>query len=515
MFGGMNPAKPKTFFCSKDTPYKMRNEAVTKAKAFEGLEPQNLWHHFRALSRIPRCSRQEERVRDYVLEVAKRAGMSHRADRVGNVVVKAPARPGREDRPRVVLQAHLDMVCEKNKETVHDFSTEGIRLKREGDWILADGTTLGADNGIGVAACLAVLESRSIKRGPIECLFSVDEETGLTGAMGLESDMLEGRMLINTDSEEDGVLYIGCAGGKVTELFLPLETEPVSDGGALRLHLGGLQGGHSGIEINQGRANAIRLLARFLWQETRKNGLRVAWLEGGSKHNAIPRECEALVCLAHDRVRALESAAADFRKALMDEYGHIEPSAFFSIEEEGFIEPKNVFTPAFEKRLLNLLFGMPNGVIAMSRAVPGLVQTSTTLAVVQTQGAQVRIATSQRGSVPSQLTEIADMVCAVGQQAGAEIRQGGGYSGWQPNPKSPLLQTARSVFTSLYGHDPQVKAIHAGLECGIIGDKFAGMDMISFGPTITGAHSPSERVQISTVKRFWDFLVALLENLAV
>jgi dipeptidase D len=483
--------------------------------SIQGLEPQLLWHHFYEISQIPRCSGYEKQVRDYVLEIAKRKGLDYRMDTAGNLVVKGRASTGCENNPIVVLQGHLDMVCEKDKDSRHDFSKEAIRLKREDDWIGADGTTLGADNGIGVAASLAVLESENIKHGPLEFLFTVDEESGLTGAMDLANDMLDGRLLVNMDTEEDGALYIGCAGGKDTELFLESETQGVPSGfAAARLRVGGLRGGHSGIDIHEGRGNAIKLLVRFLWRQARQRGISVVSIDGGSKHNAIPRDCEAIVFLPQEKLVDLKHAATEYGRVLRSEYEVTDPAVTLSLDESGFRKPSRIFSPAFQHRILNSLNALPNGVISMSQAVPGLVQTSTNLGIVHTGDSQIRFVTSQRSSVPSELERICDMVCAVGEQAGSEIQQGNGYPAWKPNPNSPLLNTAKFVYESLFGNTPEVKAVHAGLECGVIGDKFPGMDMISFGPTILGAHSPSERVQISTVKKFWDFLVFLLERLA-
>ena len=481
----------------------------------QGLEPQRLWEHFYAIAQIPRCSKHEERVREYVISVAKRNGAEYKVDGVGNIVVRKPATPEKENKPIVVLQSHLDMVCEKNKNVVHDFSRDPIELKREDDWIMAQGTTLGADNGIGAAAALAILESPDISHGPLELLFTVDEETGLTGATGLGSDMLQGRILLNLDSEEDGAIYIGCAGGRDTEFFLKLQTEAVPAGYmAVMIVLGGLQGGHSGLNIHEGRGNAIKLLARFLWKVVPELSMRLAAIEGGNKHNAIPREADAIAFLPSDQVERLVSLANTYQNIFRNEYQLIDNQVRLTVRTDGFQLPGQVFTKDFQFRLLNMLYALPHGVISMSLAVPGLVETSTNLAVIKTEANEIRILTSQRSSVESRLDEICEMVTAVGKLARAEIRQGEGYPAWQPNPDSHTLKLAKQVYQELYGKEPEVKAVHAGLETGIIGNKFPGMDMISFGPTILGAHSPDERVQISTVKKFWDFMVALLEKLA-
>ncbi len=484
-------------------------------EAIQGLEPTLLWEHFYQISQIPRCSRHEEKVREYVIDVARRNNFEYKIDAAGNVVIKKPATPGLEDKPVVVLQGHLDMVCEKNKETEHDFSSDPIKLKREGEWLRAEGTTLGSDNGIGVAAALAVLESNAIKHGPIECLFTIDEETGLTGATELATDMLEGRILLNMDSEEDGAIYIGCAGGKDTELLLKLETEPVPKGfEAVEIKLTGLTGGHSGLNIHEGRGNAIKLLNRFLWKTLPQVGGRLANFEGGSKHNAIPREASAIVFLPVENKKNLHQLAAEYENIFKNELKSIDPNVKLTVSESGFNAPEKMFTSQLHNKLLNLLYTIPHGVISMSHDIPGLVETSTNLAVVGVKDNNISILTSQRSSVASALVDIADMVQACGFQADAEVHSGGGYPAWQPNPNSPLLKQAKTVMKELFGKEPEVKAIHAGLECGIIGDKFPGMDMISFGPTIEGAHSPDERVNIYTVEKFWKFLEAMLEKLA-
>ncbi len=483
--------------------------------AIQGLEPPLLWDHFYRVSRIPRCSGNEQGARNYILEVAERNRLEHKVDRAGNVVIKKPATPGYEKRPVVVLQGHMDMVCEKHSSAQHDFSRDPIALRRQGDWLTADGTTLGSDNGIGVAAALAVLEDKNLEHGPIEALFTVSEETGLTGAREMASDMLHGRILVNMDSEEDGTLFIGCAGGRDTELFLELETEAPPPGyRAIQVRVGGLRGGHSGLNIHEGRGNAIKLLARFLWKQAPQLDLRQASINGGSKHNAIPRDCEALTYAPSQNLKRLKDAAAACGRDYRNEYSLIDPEVFLSFEEGGFSPPGRVLTVALQNRLLNLLYSMPHGVISMSQAVPGLVETSTNLAVVRTGDSRISLLISQRSSSHTRLTDISDMVSAVGRQAGAEVRQGSGYPPWTPSLDSPTLKGAQSIYRDLFGHEPEVKAIHAGLECAIIGDKFPGMDMISFGPTISGAHSPDERVQISTVRKFWDFLAAMLGGLA-
>jgi dipeptidase D len=484
-------------------------------EAIKGLEPHSLWEHFYEIAQIPRCSKSEEKIREYIIKVAKRNGLKYKLDAIGNVVVKKPGSKGLVKKPGMVFQGHLDMVCEKNKDTQHDFSKDPIRLKREGDWIKADGTTLGSDNGIGVAAALALMEDKKLTHGPLEFLFTIDEETGLTGAMQISKDMLDGRMLLNLDSEEDGAVYIGCAGGKDAEIFLKIDSEKIPQGfKAVQVRLGGLLGGHSGLNIHEGRGNAIKLLNRFLWRALPQVSGRLASIEGGNKHNAIPREAEAVVFLPADKIAELKKMAKEYDAIYKDEYKLVDPKVELAIAESGFTAPAKMFSSQLHNRLLNLLHTIPHGVIAMSHAIPGLVETSTNLAVITRKNEQLAILTSQRSSVGSELQEIHDMVLACGYQAGAEARSGGGYPAWNPNPESPLLRRAKKVHKKLFKKEPEVKAIHAGLECGIIGDKFLGMDMLSFGPTIMGAHSPDERVQISTVEKFWKFVQAMVKDVA-
>ena len=484
-------------------------------EAIKGLHPQAMWDHFYEISQIPRCSKEEEKVREHVLKIAKKNGLETKMDAVGNVVVKKPATPGLEKKPTIVFQGHLDMVFEKNKGTEHDFSKDPIKLLRDGDWIKADGTTLGSDNGIGVATALAVMEDKNMKHGPMEFLFTIDEETGLTGATEIADDMLDGRILLNMDSEEDGALYIGCAGGQDAELYLKTDGEKIPNGfKPVMVKITGLTGGHSGLNIHEGRGNALKLLTRFLWKALPQVSGRLASFEGGSKHNAIPREADAIIFLPSDKISNLKQIAKDYDAIYKNEYKAVDPKVTLVLEEKGFEVPTEMFSSQLHNRLLNLLYVIPHGVMGMSHAIPGLVETSTNMAVVSLKNNKISILTSQRSSVGSALTGLHDMIRACGFQAGAEVHSGGGYPAWQPNPDSALLKRAKKVYKNLFGKEPEVKAIHAGLECGIIGDKFPGMDMISFGPTIVGAHSPDEKVQISTVEKFWKFVESLIKDVA-
>lgn len=479
--------------------------------AIEGLTPALLWKYFAEISRIPRCSKHEEKIRKYVLDVAKRLNLPARTDAVGNVVVKKPASPGKERVKRICLQGHMDMVCEKNKDKKHDFSKDPLTLVREGNMLTADGTTLGADNGIAVATNLAIMEDKSLVHGPLEFLFTIDEETGLTGAAGLPADFLESRTMINLDSEEEGALYVGCSGGRDTKGTWKVAFEPAGKGAIeARLAVTGLKGGHSGLEIDKGRGNAVKILARALLA-LEKLGARVESIEGGNKHNAIPREAEARVFVpakAWDDAAAVVAAFADAARA---EVATVDPALTVTLDR---LDSKKgrVMKKAQQSKLLRAISALPHGVIKMSADIPGLVETSTNVAVIATERGTVRMVTSQRSSVASEIDEIAHTVKSIFELAGATVEQGDGYPGWKPNMASPILKLAQRTYQELYGKEPEVKAIHAGLECGIIGERVGGMDMLSFGPTMEGVHSPDERLHIDTVDRFWKFVLGILKN---
>lgn len=476
------------------------------------LEPSSLWTHFDRILEIPRGSKREDRARAYVIEVAERAGFEHRTDGTGNVVVRKPASEGRQGSPVTILQAHLDMVQEKNSGTDFDFSRDAIRPVRDGDYLRADGTTLGADNGIGVAAMLAVLEADSLSHGPLELLFTIDEETGLTGASGLAADLLEGRRLLNLDSEEEGVLTIGCAGGADTYIDIPLARAPVegSDGIAIRVH--GLKGGHSGVDIHLQRANAIKVLVRALAAASEAGAFRISSMAGGNAHNAIPREATATIVAAHGSAESVAGALEEELRATAAEFGAADPGLAWSIDR---VEaPSDAWTEPAARRALSLLVALPHGVLRMSDDIEGLVESSTNLAVVAEEDARLRILMSSRSSVMTALAAIRRRLRAFAAIAGAEANEKDGYPGWKPDVSSELLAVMREVYAGVTGKEPEVGAVHAGLECGIIGEKYPGMDMISFGPQIEFPHSPDERVRIPTVEPFWEVLVAALDRLA-
>jgi dipeptidase D len=482
------------------------------SNAIAGLEPALVWKYFAEIARIPRCSKHEERMTRYVLDTAKRLGLEATADAVGNVVVRKPASPGREKVPRVCLQGHLDMVCEKNRDTVHDFAKDPIELVRTGDGLMANGTTLGADNGIAVATNLAIMEDRSLVHGPLEFLFTVDEETGLTGAQSLQRDFLQSRILLNLDSEEEGELYVGCSGGRDTTGHWPLALDPAPAAATAGvLAVTGLKGGHSGMEIHQGRGNAIKTLGRAL-RLLDALGARMVNIQGGSKRNAIPREAEATVWVPAKRWDDALAAVAEFDATVRAELGTVDPGVKVALTALKGARRGKVLKKALQRRLLQGISGLPHGVIKMSADIPGLVETSTNVAVIETGKKTISLATSQRSSVASEINEICDTVRAIMELSGAEVAQGDGYPGWKPNLDSPILKLAKRTYKDLYGREPAVKAIHAGLECGIIGERQPGMDMLSFGPTMTGVHSPDEKLYVETVPKFWAFLLAILKN---
>jgi len=476
------------------------------------FEPKHLWKHFDALRKIPRCSGNEKAAGDYVIEQAKRLGYEYERDEVGNIVVRKPASPGKENADGVVLQSHLDMVCEKNSDVVFDFTKDAIQLRREGDWLYAQGTTLGADNGIGVAACLAVMEDNNLVHGPVELLFTIDEETGLTGASRLRPDFVKGRKLLNLDSEEEGVFFIGCAGGADTSFMIPVKKEAAS-GKTVTVRVSGLKGGHSGIDIDKNRGNAIKFLGRMLWNAVQKLPVRLVNIHGGNKRNAIPREIEAELTVPEDKIAEFKAILDSVFAELKAEYGSVEKEMTFEVKEAE-TPAKEAWDEASTRKVLDVIFALPNGVLKMSADIPDLVETSMNLATIHSKDGEVELGISSRSSINAALEATRQQLRAMAELVGANVDQPPGYPGWTPNLQSPILATVKTTYREIKGSDPEVKAIHAGLECGIIGEKYPGMDMISLGPQIEHPHSPDERVNIPSVKRFWDLLVATLKKLA-
>jgi len=478
------------------------------------LEPRHVWNYFERLSAIPRPSGHEAAAAAWVVAIAREHGLSYSQDAVGNTVVRVPATKGHEDAPVTVLQGHLDMVTEKNSGTEHDFATDPIRLHLDGDIVKATGTTLGADNGIGVSMALALLDEPGVVHGPLELLFTIDEERGLTGAKGLAPDFLTGRRLLNLDTEEDGAIYVGCAGGIDTTFTLPI----TRDGSAparsrVALTVAGLRGGHSGCDIHEGRGNANRLLERTLGEVANAGvAFAVVAVEGGSKRNAIPREAHAVIDLAASDLADLRSAVARFEQIAKAELAGIDDRVTLSIGDSD--DTRAPLDMPSAMRVSGLLAAVPHGAIAFSRAIPGLVETSTNFAVIATGDDALTVWTSQRSSVGSQLAWAARWVAAIGHSAGAEIAHSDGYPGWKPNLDSALLKTALAVYARENGVAPEPKAIHAGLECGLIGARYPGMDMVSIGPEVRNAHSPDEEVHVSSVARTWGLLKKVLAEMA-
>ncbi len=478
------------------------------------LKPELVWYHFEEICKYPRPSKKEEKIAEYVVSVGKRLGLQTEKDKFGNIVIRKPATPGKENLKTVVLQGHIDMVCEKNRDVEHDFDKDPIYPYIDGDWVKAKGTTLGADNGIGVACALAVLESKDIEHGPLECLFTLDEETGLTGASSLKKNWLKADILINMDSEDLGTLFIGCSGGKNTAATFKAKLEKAPRNySAYELKVAGLKGGHSGLEIHVGRGNAVKILNRAIWSYSQENNIRLAEINGGNKHNAIPREAFAVVLVPKNDEKKFKKFVAKYDETVKAEYVSVEPDLVVSMEKHS--APEKVIDEKTQKHLLNALYAIPHGVIKMSNDIPGLVETSTNLAVVETKGKNVNIVTSQRSPVYSENVDITNMVSSVLKLAGAEISYGDGYPGWAPDIHSDILKVFKSTFTKMYGKEPEVTAIHAGLECGIIKEKYPDMDMISFGPTMRDVHSPAEKLQISTVPEFFNQLKTVLKNIPV
>ena len=475
------------------------------------LQPESLWKHFGNLAAIPRPSNKEAAARDYARSVASLYHLESIQDHSGNLIVRKSAYPGRESAPTTLLQAHLDMVCEKNEGTAHNFDSDPIQLVRDGDWLKADGTTLGADNGIGVAAALAVMEATDLAHGPLEFAFTIDEERGLTGASEFEPGLLKSKYYLNLDNEEIDTLCIGCAGGLNTTLNRQLTLVPPSAGAAFRIKISGLHGGHSGVDIHLGRGNALRILGSVLLDLLDRLPLQLASLNGGSAHNAIPREAAAVVVLPASRANDLQSLLASAEASHKAELGAFDPDLQITVTKTDL--PAHVFDAADAKNTAALLVSVPNGVLSMSPDVPGLVQTSTNIAIVTTQGDLLTIATSQRSAIASSKDVAARRVATVARLAGFEVEHDSSYPGWKPEPDSELVHKMQAVHQKLFGHPAQLIAMHAGLECGVIGEKYPGLQMISFGPTIRHPHSPNERVQISTVQSFWNYLTLVLESL--
>lgn len=480
--------------------------------SIQNLEPRHLWNHFDRIRSIPRPSRHEEKIREHLLAWAKDRGFATRVDKAGNLVVSVPATRGCEKAPVLVLQAHMDMVCEKNADVSFDFSRDAIQLQRDGDWLKARGTTLGADNGIGLAAALAVADDPAVVHGPLELLVTMDEETGLTGAAELDPSLVGGRRMLNLDTEELYAIYIGCSGGGNSTFTLPVQREAMAGGAqVVEIAVTGLKGGHSGMEIQLQRGNAIRLLARIL--RAAGSEIRIAKIDGGNAHNAIPREARATCTVSAAGADALRGIVESTARAIKGELAVSDAGVSVVLTSAGE-KPARVMTWESTRRAVGLLCALPHGVDAMSLEVPGLVETSSNLAAVHTGEDAMNVLISVRSSIRSELLALRDRAQSIAELAGATVEHNEPYPGWKPNLKSEVLGSARRVHVAELQREPELKAVHAGLECGVIGEKYPGMDMISIGPWIESPHSPDERVNIPSVATFWKFLSALVADLA-
>ena len=478
------------------------------------LEPRTLWQHFYSLTQIPRPSGKKEQIGDFLENYGKSLGLETLRDAIGNVLVRKPATPGMENRKGVVLQAHMDMVPQKNSGVAHNFETDPIEAYIDGEWVTAKDTTLGADNGIGVAAAMAILESKDIPHPAIEMFITVDEETGMHGAFGLQAGFLKGDILINMDSEDEGELYVGCAGGVDANAEYKYNEVAVPDGDvALKISLTGLKGGHSGVDIHLQRANANKLMFRFLKEAVSDYEARLASVDGGSLRNAIPREAFAVITVPRDGMDDIMDLITSYEQLFIEEYQGVEDNIIFKAEKS--VLPTGLIPEEIQDDLINAVTACPNGVFRVIPELPSVVETSNNLAIVKSDGKKIECKCLIRSSVESRKQELASMVVSTFSLAGAKIELTGAYPGWKPNLKSPILKEMTKVYEDKYGKTPKIMIIHAGLECGILGMNYPNMDMISFGPTIRYPHSPDEKVNIETVQKFWDYLLASLANIPI
>jgi dipeptidase D len=478
------------------------------------LEPKTLWNYFHDITQIPHPSKKEEKIVEYVMEFGKKHNLETIKDKVGNVIIRKPATKGFENRQGVIFQTHLDMVPQKNNDKKHDFEKDPIKTIIDGEWVRADGTTLGSDNGIGVAAALAVLASVNIAHGPIEALFTVDEETGMTGVFGLKKGVLKGDILLNLDSEDENEICVGCAGGIDVSAKKDYAEEKTPKGFiAYKVIASGLKGGHSGVDIALGRANSNKIMFRFLMQSESDFGVRLAEAFGGNLRNAIPRESYSVVLVPEIREKEFEKFVKGYEKMYKAEFAETEPDLKFKAEKVEL--PEKVMNKDDQYRIIRALFACPNGVQRMSQAMKGLVETSNNMAIVKCADGKFECHNLTRSSVDTAKEATAWKIAAVFHLIDAEVTLTGGYPGWNPNMQSAILKVITIVFKKMFDKDPDVKAIHAGLECAIIGGSYPNLDMISFGPTIKFPHSPDEKVNISSVQKFWDFIIELLKQIPV
>jgi dipeptidase D len=476
------------------------------------LEPTIVWKNFAAICDIPRPSKKEEKIREFIKSYGEGLGLETVVDDIGNVLIRKPATPGMENRKGIVLQGHLDMVPQKNNDKEHNFETDPIEAYIDGEWVTANGTTLGADNGIGLAAAMAVLESTDLEHGPIEALFTTDEETGMTGAFGMKNDLLKGDILLNLDSEDEGEIFIGCAGGIDTNVQFQFDKEKVpSDMKAFVINVTGLRGGHSGCDIHLGRGNANKILNRILWTGTLQHGLRIHQVDGGSLRNALPREAFSTVVLPQSSVAEFKTSFDRICGEVKNELAMTEPTLHVELKETD--APEFVMDEKTQHNFVRAIYGCQNGVYNMIPDMPDVVETSNNLAMIKFEDNTIHIGTLQRSSIDSAKEDLAATIRSVFELADADqVNHEGAYPGWKPNLNSPILKTCKEQYKQCFGTDAAIKVIHAGLECGLIGDVYPDMDLISFGPTIRHPHSPDEKLNIPTTLKFWKFLVAVLKH---
>ncbi len=475
------------------------------------LEPTAMWNHFADLNAVPRPSKKEEKVIQFIKQFGEKLGLPTTVDEAGNVIIKKPATKGMEDRVTVVLQSHLDMVHQKNASTQFDFNTQGIEMRVDGDWVKANGTTLGADNGIGVASIMALLESKDIPHPALEALFTIDEETGMTGALSLKGGLLEAKIMLNLDTEDDHELTIGCAGGVDVTATGSYETTPSSPGTALKITVKGLTGGHSGMDIHKGRGNANKLMNRILINLQKSFELEIASLDGGSLRNAIPRESACELVIASGKEEQVKEKVVELAAIIKAEYQTTDPNLTITIEAA--TKPEQVWDKAFQDIFLRAVYACPNGIYRMSPDIAGLVQTSNNIARVLVKDGSYQVQCLTRSSVDSEKTDLQDAIIATFELIGANVTTAGSYPGWTPKPSAAIVKLMSDLYEERYHEKASVSACHAGLECGILGTNYPEMQMISFGPNITGAHSPDEKVQISSVQKYWGFLLETLKRI--
>lgn len=479
------------------------------AITIKDLEPRAVWKHFEALTQVPRPSGHLQKVQQFLLDFGKSINVETWQDEAGNIIMRKPATPGLEARKGIILQAHMDMVPQKTPDSTHDFETDPIKTVVKGEWLYADNTTLGADNGLGVAAIMAIMEDDTLQHGPLEALITADEETGMYGAFGLKGGELQGNILLNLDSEEEGVMYIGCAGGlDITATMQFMEETPYDGDVAVKVQLKGLRGGHSGLEINAGRGNANKLMARFVREAMDECAVGLSSWKGGNMRNAIPASCEAVLTLPQEGVEELKQIAARYQALYNSEYATIEEGITLTVEECEL--PETVLPEEIQDNLIDVILACHDGVLRFIPTIPDTVETSSNLSIVSIAEGEVQINILARSSCDTMKEFLALQLSSCFAMAGMKVELSGGYSGWQPNVNSPLLAALKKAYSNMFGKEPDVRVIHAGLECGIISTNYPGMDMVSFGPTLMSPHSPGERVEIATVEKFYSLVKALV-----